>query len=56
MSTGRTRRNCQKRKPENVRLSRTGIMAHNTSDSDDWELANWKGFQKVLFRLQKKIF
>jgi RNA-directed DNA polymerase len=31
-------------------------MAHNTSDSDDWELVNWKGFQKVLFRLQKRIF
>jgi RNA-directed DNA polymerase len=46
----------KKRKPENVRLSRTGIMTHNTSYSDDWELANWKGFQKVLFRLQKIIF
>jgi len=31
-------------------------MTHNTSYSDDWELANWKGFQKVLFRLQKRIF
>ena len=46
----------KKRKPENVRLSRTGIMTHNTSYNDDWELANWKGFQKVLFRLQKRIF
>lgn len=31
-------------------------MTHNTSYSDDWELANWKGFQKALFRLQKRIF
>ena len=31
-------------------------MTHNESCSDDWELANWKGFQKVLFRLQKRIF
>jgi RNA-directed DNA polymerase len=30
-------------------------MTH-TKYSDDWELANWKGFQKVLFRLQKRIF
>jgi hypothetical protein len=46
----------EKRKPENVRVSRTGIMTHNTSYSDDWGLANWKGLQKVLFRLQKRIF
>jgi hypothetical protein len=25
-----------------------------THCSDDWELVNWKEFQKVLFRLQKK--
>ncbi len=31
-------------------------MTHNKSYSDDWELANWKGFQKGLFRLQKRIF
>ena len=31
-------------------------MTHNTSYSDDWEYADWKGFQKVLFRLQKRIF
>jgi RNA-directed DNA polymerase len=31
-------------------------MTHNTNYSDDWELANWKGFQKVLFRLRKRIF
>lgn len=31
-------------------------MTHNTSYSDDWEFADWKGFQKVLFRLQKRIF
>ena len=31
-------------------------MTHSTSYSDDWELANWKGFQKVLFRLQRRIF
>jgi RNA-directed DNA polymerase len=30
-------------------------MTH-TKYSDDWELAHWKGFQKVLFRLQKRIF
>lgn len=31
-------------------------MTHNISYSDDWEFADWKGFQKVLFRLQKRIF
>ncbi len=31
-------------------------MTHSTSYSDDWELADWKGFQKVLFRLQRRIF
>ena len=31
-------------------------MTHSTSYSDDWEFADWKGFQKVLFRLQKRIF
>ena len=46
----------KKRKPESVRLSRTGIITHNTSCSDDRELANWKGFQRVLFRPQKRIF
>jgi hypothetical protein len=30
----------KKEKPENVRLSRAEIMTHNTSCSDDWELAN----------------
>ena len=31
-------------------------MTHNPSYSDDWRLTDWKGFQKVLFRLQKRIF
>jgi RNA-directed DNA polymerase len=31
-------------------------MTHNTSYSDNWELANLKGVQKALFRLQKRIF
>ena len=31
-------------------------MTHSTSYSDDWEGADWKGFLKVLFRLQKRIF
>jgi hypothetical protein len=44
----------KKRKPENVQLSRARIMMHSTNYSDDWELANWEGFRKVLFRLQKK--
>ena len=26
------------------------------SYSDNWEFADWKGFQKVLFRLQRRIF
>jgi RNA-directed DNA polymerase len=30
-------------------------MTH-TKYSDDWKLADWKGIQKVLFRLQKRIF
>jgi len=31
-------------------------MTHNASYSDNWEFADWKGFQKVIFRLQKRIF
>jgi len=31
-------------------------MTHNASYSDNWEFADWKGFQKVLFRLQRRIF
>ena len=31
-------------------------MTHSTSYSDNWEFADWKGFQKVLFRLQRRIF
>jgi RNA-directed DNA polymerase len=31
-------------------------MTHNTNYSYNWKLANWKEFQKVLFRLQKRIF
>ncbi len=31
-------------------------MTHSISYSDDWEWANWKQFQKTLFRLQRRIF
>ena len=31
-------------------------MTHSASYSDNWELADWKEFQKVLFRLQRRIF
>ena len=31
-------------------------MTHSTSYSDNWEFADWKEFQKVLFRLQRRIF
>lgn len=31
-------------------------MTHSVSYSDDWEFADWKKLQKVLFRLQKRIF
>ena len=31
-------------------------MMHSASYSDKWEWADWKGFQKTLFRLQKRIF
>ena len=31
-------------------------MTHNVSYSDNWEFADWKKFQKVLFRLQRRIF
>lgn len=31
-------------------------MTHSLSYSDNWEFADWKGFQKVLFRLQRRIF
>ena len=31
-------------------------MTHSASYSDNWEFADWKRFQKVLFRLQKRIF
>nr|WP_319419031.1 reverse transcriptase N-terminal domain-containing protein [Pleurocapsa sp. FMAR1] len=31
-------------------------MTHSNSYSDNWEFADWKGFQKVLFRLQRRIF
>ena len=31
-------------------------MTHSVSYSDNWELTDWKGFQKVLFRLQRRIF
>ncbi|MEM8780782.1 MAG: reverse transcriptase domain-containing protein [Cyanobacteria bacterium P01_G01_bin.49] len=32
------------------------MMTHSTSYSDNWEFADWKKFQKVLFRLQRRIF
>jgi RNA-directed DNA polymerase len=31
-------------------------MTHSASYSDNWEFSDWKEFQKVLFRLQKRIF
>ncbi len=31
-------------------------MTHDVSYSDDWESTDWKKFQKVLFRLQRRIF
>lgn len=31
-------------------------MTHNASYSDNWEFTDWKGFQKDLFRLQRRIF
>ena len=31
-------------------------MTQSIGSSDNWELADWKGFQKVLFRLQRRIF
>ena len=31
-------------------------MTHSISYSDNWEWADWKQFQKTLFRLQKRIF
>ena len=31
-------------------------MTHSASYSDNWEWADWKQFQKTLFRLQKRIF
>ena len=31
-------------------------MTHSVSYSDNWEFMDWKGFQKVLFRLQRRIF
>ena len=31
-------------------------MTHNISYSDKWEFTNWKNLQKILFRLQRRIF
>lgn len=31
-------------------------MTHNVSYSDDWEFVDWKKLQKILFRLQRRIF
>ena len=31
-------------------------MTHSASYSDNWEFSNWKKFQKVLLRLQRRIF
>ena len=32
------------------------LQNHVPSYSDEWEFADWKQFQKVLFRLQRRIF
>ena len=34
----------------------SGIMTHYKSNSDDWKNENWKQHQKVVFRLQKRIY
>ncbi|VEP11495.1 hypothetical protein H1P_1070007 [Hyella patelloides LEGE 07179] len=31
-------------------------MTHYKSNSDDWKNENWKQHQKVVFRLQKRIY
>ena len=31
-------------------------MTHSASYSDKWEVTDWKKLQKVLFRLQRRIF
>ena len=31
-------------------------MTHSESYSDNWEFVDWKGFQKILFRLQRRIY
>lgn len=31
-------------------------MTHRTNYSDDWKSTDWKKFQKIVFRLQKRIF
>ena len=31
-------------------------MTHSISYSDNWEFTDWKKLQKVLFRLQRRIF
>ena len=31
-------------------------MTHNACYSDNWEFLDWKKFQKILFRLQRRIF
>ena len=31
-------------------------MTQSISPSDNWECADWKGFHKALFRLQRRIF
>ena len=36
--------------------SSRGIMTHSASYSDDWESTDWVKLQKVLFRLQRRIF
>ena len=49
------RRNCLK-DIKQCSTKKKEIMTHSTRYSDNWEFADWKKFQKVLFRLQRRIF
>ena len=55
-TTGKALLSAPKGYQKNVQLRRTEIMTQSISPSDNWEFADWKGFQKVLFRLQRRIF
>ena len=44
------------RKSENVKPSIQRIMTHSASYSDNWKFIDWKKLQKILFRLQRRIF